>query len=127
MDVASLFNERDKLARFLGIKVTKANNGYAEAMGELKEEHKNGLNIAHGGFIFTLADLAFAAASNSHGKKAVAIEVSISYIKPITEGILTAVAEEISNGKNISRYIVKVLNQKKEVCALFKGTAYKLD
>ena len=127
MDVSSIFNERDKFAQFVGIRVIKAENGYAEATVTLNERHKNGLNIAHGGIIFTLADLAFAAASNSHGKKAVAIEASISYIKAIDSGTLTAVAEEVGLGKKLGRYIVKIYNDKREICALFKGTTYIID
>ncbi len=127
MDVAKIFNERDKFAKFLEMKVIKAENGYAEAKVTLKEEYKNGLEIAHGGIIYTLADLAFAAASNSHGKRAVAIEANISYIKSVKEGTLTAVAEEIGRTKRLGRYIVKVYDEEKRLCALFKGTSYILD
>ncbi len=127
MDIAKVFNEKDKLARFLGIKVIKAENGCAEAKVTLKEEHKNGLEIAHGGIIYTLADLAFAAASNSYGKRAVAIEASISYIRSVKDGILTAVAEEVGRTKRLGRYVVKVYDEEKRLCALFKGTSYILD
>ena len=63
----------------------------------------NGINIAHGAAVFALADYAFAAASNSHGITAVALNVSISYIKAVECGAkLTATATEISANAKIA-------------------------
>jgi acyl-CoA thioesterase len=68
--------KRDLFAHHVGIELIEAHNGYAKASLAIKEHHLNGVGRVHGGVIFTLADLAFAAASNSQGRVAVAISAS---------------------------------------------------
>jgi acyl-CoA thioesterase len=119
------FNSRDQLARHLGIKVLEANQGQAQAQMEIKPEHKNGLDMVHGGAIFTLADLAFAAASNSWGRAAVAINAHISYLKAAHSGLLRAQAQEVSLGPKLASYMVHVYDQEGEICAIFQGMVYR--
>jgi len=88
----------------------------------------NGFGILHGGITFSLADSALAFASNSHGKKSVSIEASMSYIGQVMEGdILTATAEEASLTNKIGIYNITVTKEDKTVVALFKGTVYRTD
>lgn len=119
------FNTRDQLARHLGIKVLHAEQGRAQAQMEIRPEHKNGLDIVHGGAIFTLADLAFAAASNSRGRAAVAINANISYLKAAQSGVLLAEAQEVSLGSKLASYTVHVYDQQDQVCAVFQGMVYR--
>ncbi|MGM0424712.1 MAG: PaaI family thioesterase [Thermodesulfobacteriota bacterium] len=119
------FNTHDQLARHLGIKVLEASQGQAQAQMEIRPEHKNGLDMVHGGAIFTLADLAFAAASNSRGRSAVAINAHISYLKSAHSGILRAEAQEVSMGPKLASYTVHVYDQAGEVCAVFQGMVYR--
>ncbi|NLA48027.1 MAG: PaaI family thioesterase, partial [Bacteroidales bacterium] len=80
------FMKRDHFASLLGIELCVAENGTARARLEIDEKHLNGLNMAHGGAIFTLADLVFAAASNSYDSVAVGIHADIYFLKSVRKG-----------------------------------------
>jgi acyl-CoA thioesterase len=75
--------------------------------------------------IFTLADFAFAAAANSTGSVAVAIDVSISFLKAVTAGELVAEAREEAAAGRTSTSLVRVTDEGGALVALFKGTAYR--
>jgi acyl-CoA thioesterase len=91
----------------------------------VRDRHRNAVEVAQGGAIFTLADLAFAAAANSHGTVAVAVTASISFLKAVTGGILTAEAREVALSPRLSTCTVRVTDQAGELVALFNGTAYR--
>jgi acyl-CoA thioesterase len=123
--IKKFFSSEDKFARHCGIEIVEVKSGYALVRMPIKEFHFNGLKTVHGGALFTLADFAFAIASNSHGTAVVAIHVDISYLKAISQGVLTAEAREISSEARIVIYSIEVRNQDKELIALFQGTGYK--
>jgi acyl-CoA thioesterase len=87
--------------------------------------HYNALGIVQGGAIFTLADYAFAAASNAHGTVAVGINVSITYMKPATTGVLTAKAREVALNPKLASYTVDVTDDAGELVAVFQGLVYR--
>jgi len=120
-----LFMQRDKFARYLGIELLELSKGYAKAMLDIREEHLNGHNIVHGGAVFSLADLVFAAASNSHGNVALAINASISYVKACPGGTLFAEARETSLNPKLGTYAVEISNEKNENIAMFQGMVYR--
>jgi acyl-CoA thioesterase len=92
----------------------------------VKEEHLNGLDIVHGGATFTLADLAFAVASNSHGKVAVAINANVSYMAAAKKGAtLYAEAREKSRNHKLATYEVEVSDDNGELVAVFNGMVYR--
>mgnify|MGYP000724638932 CR=1 FL=1 len=124
-EMQSFFNSKDFLARNLGMRIVALEKGYAKAVLEVKEEHKNGIGIVHGGALFSLADFAFAAASNSHGWSAVAINASIAYHKAVEQGTLTALAKELSLNFKLASYEVSIFDQSEELCASFQGTVYR--
>lgn len=117
--------ENDKFANELGIQLVSFSDGRAVARMAIKDNLTNALKWAHGGAIFTLADLAFAAASNSAGMPAVAISATINYVKAIKAGVLTATAKALSSKKKIATYSVKVTDEENDLVATFLGTAYK--
>jgi acyl-CoA thioesterase len=78
-----------------------------------------------GGAIFTLADLAFAVASNSHGQLALAINANISYLNAVSAGTLYAVATEVDMPKKLGSYDVLVTDQDARVIAKFSGMVYR--
>src|SRR5512137_2636165 len=78
--------KNDRFAERANIQLLAVSPGHARAKMTLHPHHLNGYGTVQGGAIFTLADLAFAAASNSHGTVAVAINVSISFMKAATTG-----------------------------------------
>jgi acyl-CoA thioesterase len=118
--------KRDYFRELLGIKVLEVKEGYAKMSMKVGKEHANFVGFTHGGVIFALADCAFAEATNFGDRKAVAVQVSINFIKPTSEGdTLTAEASLASEGKTFSLYDVAVTKNDKLV-ALFTGLAYKL-
>jgi acyl-CoA thioesterase len=89
-------------------------------------EHLNFGASTHGGAIFALADSAFAEAVNFGENKAVAVQVSINYLKPSGEGdTLIAEAVVVSQGKTFSLCSVSVTKEEKQI-ALFTGLAYRI-
>jgi acyl-CoA thioesterase len=90
----------------------------------LKAGHMNGVDVAQGGAVFTLADFAFAVACNTRGPVALAIDVSISFLAATTRGTLTATAVEVSRSPRLSRVEVEVRDARGAQVALFHGTAY---
>ena len=125
-DIKTFIAHNDKFALHCGIELVDAAEGEACARMVVDNQHLNGLKTAHGGVIFTLADLAFAAAANSRGQTAVGINAVISYIRPALPGdTLYARAREIYSNKTISGYSVEVENEAGRLVACFQGTAFK--
>lgn len=116
--------ENDRFAKYVGIKLIKIDSGYALAQMEIADHHLNGVDIVQGGAIFTLADYAFAAASNSKGLLTLGLNTNISYFKSPRGKILTAEAKEISANKKISGYNVDVFDGENDLIARFNGIGY---
>jgi acyl-CoA thioesterase len=120
--------EHDAFSQWLGIERMEDAPGRSVLRMTVRKEMLNGFNIAHGGICYSLADSALAFASNSHGRKAVSIETSISHTESVHEGdILTATAIEENAGKKIAFYHVRITNQHDRLVALFKGTVYRTE
>lgn len=116
--------KQDNFAEYCGIEILEVKKGYSKVKMNIRDELLNGMNIVHGGAIFTLADMAFAAAANSHKKLSVSINSNISFVTPAKGKYLIAVAEETSINYKISTYNITVYNDKDEVVALCEGMAY---
>jgi acyl-CoA thioesterase len=119
------FIGKDRFAAFVGIELLTVGEGRATARLNLRDHHKNGLGIVHGGAVFTLADLVFAAAVNSRGRAAVAIHCTISYLKAALGDMLFAEAREISCGPKIAVYHIQVTEASGELLSTFEGMAYR--
>ena len=117
--------EKDRFARYVGIELIEISAGRATAVLKIKEYHLNAVDMIQGGVLFALADLAFAAASNSHGKIAVAVNNSISYIKAAEGDILYAEAREISKDRKLATYSVEIKDKTEKTVALMHGLAYR--
>ena len=105
----------------LGMKIVEVAPGRATLSMTVQPHMVNGQRIAHGGFIFTLADSAFAFACNSHNEKAVAAQGNITFIRPSKLGdVLVASAREISRGGRSGIYDVQV-KVGDQVIAEFRG------
>ncbi len=124
-NILNFFAENDQFARHCGITLVEVKPGWAKARMEVQPHHMNGAKTVHGGAIFTLADFTFAAAANSQGQLALAINTSISFFKPTHSGILYAEAEELSANRKLGHYQVKITNHKQQLIAQFQGTAYR--
>lgn len=118
----------DKLVDIFGMQIQGVEKGYALVTMEITETHLNAAMVCHGAAILALADVAFALASNSHGTLALALEISINYLRPAKVGDrLKAICIEENLGKKTGLYITKVLNQDEKLVALMKSTAYRFD
>jgi acyl-CoA thioesterase len=116
----------DCFRKLLGIEVIEVKAGYSKVYMKIAKEHTNFLGATHGGAIFTLADCAFAEAVNYGDTRAVAVQVSINFLKSSSEGdVLTAEATKVSEGKTFALYNITV-SKEETLVALFSGLAYKL-
>ena len=116
-ELRELLNKDDRFCRFNGMRLDVLRTGYAEAVMEITENSLNGVGIAQGGAIFTLADLAFAGAANSGGIPTVSASVSLSFLRPGTGGRLRAVASEVSRGRRTGVYSVQVFDEAGRILA----------
>ncbi len=125
METIKRFFKNDKFAERNDIELVSVEPGLARARMTLQPHHLNGYGTVQGGAIFTLADFAFAAASNSHGTVAVAINVSISFLKAAKTGILWAEARELSKNFKLGSYTVEVKDEAGDLVAIFQGMVYR--
>lgn len=111
---------------WLGLVVDEITEGGCRLHYTVKSDMLNGFGIIHGGAVFAAADSAFAFACNSHGRLAVALDVSITFTKAAKEGeMLTVEAKEVHLGNKTSVYGITTRNEQGEIVAIFKGTAYR--
>lgn len=126
MTLKDLLNRNDRFAAANGIQLTEIREGYARAEMTVSRNHLNGGNVCQGGALFTLADLAFAAVTNSHGQLSFGIQSSITFSRSAMEGdVLRAEATETINHHKIPYCEVKISNQRGELIAVFTGLAYR--
>jgi acyl-CoA thioesterase len=124
--VVSAMMARDAFSQWLGVDVLEIAPRQCTCRLTVRAEMVNGFGVTHGGIAFSLADSAFAFACNTHGKVTVSIENSVTYPAPIHAGdVLTAVAREDAASGRLSYYSAVVTNQRGDVVALFRGTAFK--
>jgi len=101
--------KEDGASKGLGMEILQIKPGEATLTMTVKPHMVNGQGIAHGGFIFLLADSAFAFACNTHNERAVAAQCNISFIRPGKLGDrLIAVAREISRTGRSGIYDVRI-------------------
>jgi acyl-CoA thioesterase len=119
--------ERDRASRGMGMRILDVQAGAARLSMIVRADMLNGHQVCHGGFIFTLADSAFAFACNSHNQNTVASGAAIDFLAPAREGDeLTAFAQEQSLAGRTGVYDVVVTNQRAEKIALFRGRSYRI-
>jgi acyl-CoA thioesterase len=113
--------KEDDASSGLGMTIVEIGAGRATLSMTVRPDMVNGQRIAHGGFIFTLADSAFAFACNSHNAKSVAAQGDITFIRPGKLGdSLVATAREISRSGRSGIYDVRV-TVGDDVIAEFRG------
>lgn len=111
----------------LGIELTELDDGIATVTMTIRPEMVNGHAIGHGGYVFLLADTAFACACNSHGPVTVAAHAEITFIRPVHAGdVLTARAVERQRWGRSGVYDVTVSNPT-GVVAEFRGLSRTIE
>ena len=118
--------DQDAFSQWLGIEIIDVSEGFCQLKMTVRKEMLNGFQIAHGGIAYSLADSALAFASNSHGRKSLSVETSISHTVSVKEGeVLTVATKELSLSDKIGVYLITIINQRNEDVAYFKGTVYR--
>ncbi|ABK14083.1 uncharacterized domain 1 protein [Methanothrix thermoacetophila PT] len=120
--------DEQPFARRLGMRLVELDEGYSKVVMEPSWENRNFFGTVHGGAIFSLIDQAFGAAANSHGAVAVAISVTVDYLRPASpDETLYAEAREVSRTRRISTYNIEVRNQEGQLKATCLAMAYRRD
>jgi len=118
---------KDQATQWLGAELQDIGPGWAELAMTVAPHHLNGHGICHGGFIFTLADSAFAFACNSYNRLVVAQQNTITYLSPGQPGErLLARANEASLTGRSGVYDVVVTGAQGRKVALFRGLSRQI-
>jgi len=118
---------RDRASLALGMQLLSVAPGRARLSMPVRADMIQGHGTCHGGYIFTLADSAFAVACNTYNQVTIGLGCSIDYIAPALMGdTLNASCVEQSRGGRTGNYDVRVENQSGQLIALFHGKSYKV-
>ncbi|MCB0033319.1 MAG: hotdog fold thioesterase [Anaerolineales bacterium] len=119
--------QKDPFAKHLGATIEEIRTGYGRVSLTITADMLNFHGITHGGLIFTLGDIAFAAASNSHGQTAVALNVDIGFMRATRIGDqLIAEAQERDINGPIGLYDITITNtNSNELIAQSQATVYR--
>jgi acyl-CoA thioesterase len=114
--------ERDQASHSLGMDLVSVSPGHAVVTMTVRRDMLNGFLVAHGGLTFALADTAFAMACNETDEVTLAARAEIAFLLPVTEGqVLRATAERRVRSGRSGIYDVRVLNERDEIVAEFRG------
>ena len=124
MDRGSLTVAEDPVCRALGIELDEVGPGRARLRMRATKEMANLHGLVHGGYLFLLADAAFAYASNSHGRPAVAHSAQVTFLRPAAvDDELVAEAVEVERYGRSGVYDVTVTRSDAEIIAVFRGNS----
>ena len=125
-DIKDFLNEGDRFAATNGMQLTEVREGYARAEMTVEARHLNAAGVCQGGAYFTLADLAFAAVTNSRGMVTLGIQNSITFLQSAHEGdTLIAEAYETFNHHRLPFCEMRVTNQNGDLLCVVTGTGYR--
>lgn len=125
--VAETMYRKDTAAQHLGIALKEIGPGYAVMTMRAVDTMLNGHNICHGGYVFTLADTAFAYACNAYNQNTVAQSAQINFLKAVLpDTLLTATAKEQTRTGRTGLYDITVTDEDGTVVALFRGNSHTI-
>ncbi len=108
------------------MRLTEIREGFARAEMDVEERHLNAAGVCQGGVYFTLADLAFAAVTNSHGPVSLGVQNNITFLQSAHCGdSLVAEAEEVFNHHKLPFCEIKIKNQRGDLLCIVTGSAYR--
>lgn len=126
-EAARKLYETDLASQSLGIEIVSVGPGRATVSMTVRKNMVNGHDTCHGGYIFLVADTAFAFACNSHGPATVAAGASIEFLAPAHTGdVLVANSEEEWQGGRTGLYVTRVCRDDGTLIAHFRGRSHRL-
>ena len=124
---AEAMYSRDAASRLIGLEILSVRPGHSRMTMVVRPDMVNGHHICHGGYLFTLADSAFAYACNAYNRNTVASACHIDFLAPAAEGeVLEAECEERSRAGRTGVYDTTIRNHHGKVIALFRGKSYRI-
>jgi acyl-CoA thioesterase len=118
--------ENEAYARKLGIRLVELNPGHAIVEMESSDDDTNIFGMIHGGAIFSLIDEAFQVSCNSHGRVAVALNVTVTYHQPPDKNSkLRAESKEVHRSQKTGTYDIRVTDEKDNLIASCLALAYR--
>ena len=125
-NIKDFLNQGERYASTNGIRLTEVREGFARAEMKVENRHLNAAGVCQGGAYFTLADLAFAAVTNSRGIVTLGIQNSITFLQSAHEGdTLIAEATETFNHHRLPFCEIRVTNQNGDLLCVVTGSAYR--
>ena len=119
------FFKADRFAIHAGVELLEVKLGYARARMLVTKEHFNAVGVCQGGALFTLADLAFAAAANSREQLTLSINASITFLRSLKEGYVYAEAIEVFNHHRIPFIEVRLTDETGELIGVMTSSGYR--
>lgn len=119
------FFKADRFAENAGVELLEVKPGLAKARMLVTPEHLNAGGVCQGGALFTLADLAFAAVSNSHGQLTLSVTANVTFIRPVKEGYVYAEAIEVFNHHRIPFIEVRITDEAGNLIAVMTSSGYR--
>ena len=116
----------DHFAELLGIESLLSSFEQSACRLHIGEQHRNALGGIHGGLIFSLADIAFAAACNAGAAVYIGLQAEVRYMSRAEGDVLTATATLMGGSRKIAHYQVLVTDSRSTRIALFSASAYRL-
>ena len=127
MTLLEKLNSEDRFAAGIGARLIHIAEGMAKSQLTVMEHHLNGGGVCQGGVFYTLADLAFAAVSNSRGVLTLGISNTITFMKSGQLGdTLTAECREVLDHHRLPYCDIHITNQRGELLAVMTGLAYRM-
>lgn len=125
MEIIGYLNTHDRFAAAIGAQIVEMADGYARAEMIVGEMHVNGAHVCQGGALFTLADLAFAAAVNSGGLMTVGTTNNITFIRSAQKGDRLTAEAHVEDHHKLPFCEIRVTNQHGELVCMVTGSAYR--
>lgn len=119
------FFENDRFAMKAGVEIMEIGEGYATARMLVGPEHLNAVGVCQGGALFTLADLAFAAASNTQTETTVSLASNITFLRAVSGGYVYAEARRMADHHRVPFYEVRLTDEKDEIVAVLTASGYR--
>ena len=119
------FFKKDRFAVMAGVELIEVKEGYAKARMLVTKEHLNGGGVCQGGALFTLDDLACAAAVNSHLVLTLGTPANITFVANVSEGYVYAEARELVDHPKMPYCQVHVTDATGRLLAVFTSSCYR--